>query len=452
MAKSNIHVVMVAVPGYGHVRPMRSLTRHLTQLGYPVTFITAHPFRKSFEAIPGVEFVQLQGKADFDQSNVDELWPERTTLPKDQTRFLYDLKHIFYSTLPDQHETLHSVLSRPELAEKKVVLLADLTYVGVLPMVLGSPTIRRVPIIGIGHAGLGMLSKDTAPFGMGLPSQGEEKNTELNAQMTQMMSGVQDYLKEILEPYQCAKKLPSDNPLDLWFRIHELFLQLGVPAMEPYRSDLPSSVRFVGMLLGANDKKPLPEWFDAFIVDDKSDRPLIMVTSGTLPNMDPHELIIPTIEACSSLPVRLLVCAVNASRPADLTLPDNARWAKWIPFEELFEYTSIVVSNGGFGGVSQAFAAGIPMVISGLTEDKAETGARAEATGAAINLMSQSPGVEQVRGAIQKILSDGKYKERAMELKKAYAEYDAPGSCVQAVNEMAEQFYGKANGHMNGHA
>ena len=35
---------------------------------------------------------------------------------------------------------------------------------------------------------------------------------------------------------------------------------------------------------------------------------------------------------------------------------------------------SVLVTNGGYGSVSQALAAGVPIVSAGLTEDKAEIG------------------------------------------------------------------------------
>ena len=329
-------------------------------------------------------------------------------------------------------------------------MLGDAWFAGTMPMVLGSPGARRVPLIGVCSSPLYFLSKDTAPFGSGLPSQGEEKNKEMNAGVTEMLSGVRTSLESTLASLGCIKPLPHPNPLHAMGLGHDVFLQLCIPALEPPRTDLRPDLRFIGAVSGANDQQSPPAWFEDFIVNDKSDRPLVMVSSGTLPDISANELIIPTIEACRAMPVRLVVCAVHTHKPVDFELPDNCRWAEWIPFELLFRYTSVVVTNGGYGGINQAFASGIPMIVAGVTEDKAETSARAEMTGAAINLKTQTPSKEQLCQALQTMLSTGTYREKAKELQAAYRAHDALGSVVQATNEQVVRFYGSGTSKVDG--
>lgn len=415
-------------------------------MGVAITFITGHGFRESIEAIPGVEFVCLRGVADFDISKFDDYFPERSKLPKDAFQFLWDMEHVFLGSLKDQYEVLQSVLQRPDLQRKKVVVAGDPTFCGVMPMLLGSPQTKRVPVVAVAAQPIVMQSKDTAPFGMGLPSQGVEKNQELNAGARQMQAHVQAALHKTLEPYRCTLPLRDVTLMDDLCWLHDVYLQMSVEQLEPPRSDLRPNLSFIGTLLGANDEREHPDWWEDFIVNDKSGWPLVMVSSGTLPNMSVSELIEPTIEACRDLPVRLVVCAVHASKPASFQLPENARWAEWIAFEELFKYIEasggVCITNGGYGGITQSFAAGIPMIVAGLTEDKAETTSRAEGTGAAINLRTQTPTSGQVKEALQKVLGEPMYKQKALELKKAYEDKDAVGSIVKAINEQVESFYG----------
>lgn len=453
------HVVLIALPAFGHVRPVAALATNLAALGYTVTVITGTCFKERVEAIGGVEFVPLKGKADFDfEQPLSERFPDR---PAENT-VIFDMEKIFYDGFVDQLETVKEVIERQDLLRRRTVIVQDgcklaalqvmvlaadmrTAFPGTMPIALRSPKVRHVPIIGIGHFPLGILSKDTAPFGLGLPSQGVETNMKMNEGAIEMFSGIAALERRLLEPYECAKALPTRFHFDNWVQLCDIYCQLCVPELELPRSDLPSNVRFVGTLTGHNgssSKKPHPDWFEDFVLADKTDRPLIIVSSGSLPGLNVNHLILPTIEACKDLAVRLVVCAVHVELPGGIPLPDNVRWAQWIPFEDIFPHTSLVISSGGYGGVSQAFANGIPMILAGMTEDKQHNGMLGEATGAAINLKTQTPSVEQIKTAVLEVQSNATYKQRAQELKKSYAKSDPVKQFVDAIEEVSSKFFG----------
>ncbi|KAH0370219.1 UDP-Glycosyltransferase/glycogen phosphorylase, partial [Aureobasidium melanogenum] len=272
---------------------------------------------------------------------------------------------------------------------------------------------------------------------MGLPPQSEERNLELNAKTKEMFGKVFAGAKEIMARYECPEGLAHEFVVEDMIYSADRFFQLCVPQLEYPRSDLPPNVEFTGALLGRNDNKTEPYWFDSFVRGD-DERPLVVVTSGTAASAEVEQLIVPTIEACRSLPVRVVVCAVNLHLPKDFSMPENVRVARWISFKELFKHASLVVSNGGFGGITQAFAAGVPMVVAGVTEDKMETTARAAMTGAAINLQTQTPSMEQVKQAIETMTSRTDFQEKAFEIKQAYASYDTLGIIENAVRVTAK--------------
>jgi UDP:flavonoid glycosyltransferase YjiC (YdhE family) len=327
-----------------------------------------------------------------------------------------------------------------------------------MPMSLRSPSIRHVPLIGLGHFPLGILSKDTAPMGMGLPSQGIEKNRLLNQDAIAMFASVAACERRLLEPYHCTKALPSPYHFDNWVLLCDVYFQLSVPALELPRSDLPANVRFCGALEGHNAAAGtgtnmttttalLPPWFNDFVRPSSptDSRPLILVTSGTLPGQSAHDLILPTISACATLPVRLVVCAVHVPFDPDYALPPNVRWAQWIPFEAILPYTALVVSSGGYGSITQAFAHGVPIVCAGVTEEKMHTGMLAEASGAGINLKTQTPDVEQVRAAVLEMLRNPRFSKKAEELGEAYREADPVGRLVEAIEEILDRLFSNSN-------
>ena len=96
-----------------------------------------------------------------------------------------------------------------------------------------------------------------------------------------------------------------------------------------------------------------------------------------------------------------LVVAVTGGRdPAELgRVPANARVERFIPFERLLPHVDVLVTNGGFGAVQLALAAGVPIVAAGQTEDKIEVSARVGYSGVGINLRTQTsaPGLHHRR-------------------------------------------------------
>jgi UDP:flavonoid glycosyltransferase YjiC (YdhE family) len=105
--------------------------------------------------------------------------------------------------------------------------------------------------------------------------------------------------------------------------------------------------------------------------------------------------------------------------------------APFLPFDAMLPEVSLLVTNGGYGSVSQALAAGVPIVSAGLTEDKAEIGARIGWSGAGLNLATNTPAIPVLREAIETVLAQSRYRARAAALARAFARLDA-GSAVLA--------------------
>ncbi len=92
-------------------------------------------------------------------------------------------------------------------------------------------------------------------------------------------------------------------------------------------------------------------------------------------------------------------------------LPDNVRVATYLPYDQLLPRTDVFVSNGGYGGVHYALEHGVPLVVAGTTEDKAEVTARVEWSGAGVNLRTNRPTSDQVADAVRLVLDDPGYRK-----------------------------------------
>jgi UDP:flavonoid glycosyltransferase YjiC (YdhE family) len=163
---------------------------------------------------------------------------------------------------------------------------------------------------------------------------------------------------------------------------------------------------------------------------------VVLVTQGTLANSDFGELVDPTLTALAGRD-DLLVVVTTGGRPVSaigVPLPANARVARFLPFAEILPEIDLLVTNGGYGSVCQALAAGVPIVSAGLSEDKAEVGARIGWSGAGIDLATNTPSAAALRAAIGTVLEEPRYRRRAAAMAEAFARHDTDREILAAID------------------
>jgi UDP:flavonoid glycosyltransferase YjiC (YdhE family) len=101
------------------------------------------------------------------------------------------------------------------------------------------------------------------------------------------------------------------------------------------------------------------------------------------------------------------------------------------------EHVSVYVTNGGYGGVQYALAAGVPIVAAGTTEDKAEVGNRVAYSGVGRNLRTATPTPEHVRGAVRALLDDPSYRTAAGRVALDLAGHDAAAESADLLERLA---------------
>ncbi|MFG2936703.1 nucleotide disphospho-sugar-binding domain-containing protein [Streptomyces sp. NPDC048282] len=424
-------VIVAASPIYGHFAPMHAIAADLVRRGHQVTVTTGSNYRGAVEAV-GARFAALLGAADFDGDDVAALFPEILSIAPGPEQIAFGLRHLFMDPVPDQHRTVQELLAAA--GDEPVVLLHETGFLGAWPVLLGAAGARPAAVVGLGVVPLTISSQDTAPFGLGLPPdsspEGRERNRAANTMVREAVFGsTQEHLVKVLA--SCGATEPVPFVMDGMSRLPDRFLQLSIAQLDYPRGDLPDSIRYVGALpAGPGRASELPEWWD----EVASARRVVVVSQGTAANVDFTELVQPTLDALADLDVLVIA---TLGREAELErVPANARVAEFIPFDDLLPHTDVLVSNGGFGGVQQALGHGVPMVLAGQTEDKTEVTARAAWAGAAINLATQRPQAQDVRAAVEKVLTEAACRERAAELAAEYARHDALTAIHETVLEL----------------
>ena len=219
--------------------------------------------------------------------------------------------------------------------------------------------------------------------------------------------------------------------------LSDAYLQLSVPSFEFPRKRLPGTVHFVGTPPIIPNQAPVPPWAG----DLDGTRKVALVTQGTVANHDFGLLVAPALEALADEP-DLLVVVTTGGRPVDAipgVIPSNGRVASYLPFEWILPKTDVFVTNGGYGSVNQAISFGIPIVSAGLTEDKPAVNARVAWSGVGIDLATNQPDPNILRGAVRAVLEEPRYRMRAASMADEFTKYNTRSLIVRIITGAARQ-------------
>lgn len=203
----------------------------------------------------------------------------------------------------------------------------------------------------------------------------------------------------------------------------------GLAALDYPRSDLPATTHYVGAIRTsppAASGRP-PWWADVL----ESRVPVVHVTQGTL-NVDPEDLLRPTMVGLADAAV-LVVAATGRTDGSTLPfpVPANARVAGMVDYNELLPLTSVMITNGGWGGVLLALSHGIPLIVAGGDIDKPEIAARVAYSGAGVDLRTGTPSPAKIAAAYRRVAADPSFRAAASRLAEDFARAGGAGEVVE---------------------
>lgn len=409
--------LLTSTPAHGHVVPLLQLARHLVARGDRVRFLTSARYAERV-LTSGAEFLPLPDDGDVDLDDADGAFPERRALTG-PAAIRFDMLNLFVRPAAAQLRAVEDALAA-----------APVDAVLTEPLFFGAALLQRrarderPPIVALGIFPLGIKSRDTAPFGLGvapLPGPvGRLRNAVLAVVAERFVFGAVQREAEGVSLREVGTTLGGFF-MD-WPRRADAVVQLSVSAFEYPRRDLPATVHFIGPLPASSTDGELPDWW----AELDGTRPVVHVTQGTISNSDFTQLVLPTIEALEA--AEAVVVVSTGGRPRDALpaeMPANVRVAEYLPYPLLLPRSDVLVTNGGFGGVQQALAHGVPIVVAGQTEDKIEVSARVAWSGAGIDLKTNRPTAAQVRTAVERVLREDGFRRAAERLARDYAA--APG-------------------------
>jgi len=395
-------IIIAGFPAQGHVTPLLAVAENFVKRGDEVRFITGSLFADKVAAT-GATYVPLPAEADFDDQPLAERFPERAKL-KGLKAGVFDVEHVFARPAKSQYETIVAALA----AKPADVVIAESVFVGA-SFLLQRPRSARPAVVMCGVIPLSITSRDTAPFGLGLPPA-RVLNRPRNAALVVIVGRVVQQANRTLNALH-REVHGSDIPWTFidWGRYADALVQFTVRSFEYARSDEPSTVAFVGPLSATGSRASLPEWWS----DLDGTRPVIHVTQGTVANTDYDQVIAPALRALADDDVLVVITTGGRSVSTLAPLPPNARAATYLPYDELLPRTSVFVTNGGYGGVQHALRYGVPIVATGGKEDKPEVGARIAWSGVGRRIRSERPTPRALRRDILAVLNQPRYRQAA---------------------------------------
>ena len=421
-------VLLAAIPSEGHFNPLTSLAKYLQEAGCDVRWYTSEIFAQKLQklAIPHFPFVHAM---DVNSQNLDQLFPERLLINDPLARVNFDI----INGLGKRCNEFYADIQEIQKSFPFELFICD-------SMFPATPLIKykmNIPVVAIGVLPLAEESVDVPPYGMALlPAVNEEEMVQ-HAELRGLVNEV--FFKESIAYYDAVMQenglsIAKSMLTNLLIKEADLYLQIGTPGFEYFRSDLGANVHFIGALFPYVAQKERVLWFDERL---KQYQKVLLVTQGTV-EKDVKKIIEPTLEAFKDTDV-LVIATTGGSGTAALKekyAGENFIIEDFIPFEDIMPYANALITNGGYGGTLLGIKHKLPVIAAGVHEGKNEICARIGYFNCGINLHTETPSAGEIKNAAEEIIANDLYKNNVLKLSEEINSYDSTALIAQHITEL----------------
>jgi glycosyltransferase, MGT family len=218
---------------------------------------------------------------------------------------------------------------------------------------------------------------------------------------------------EVIAEYRSQWKLPlHSHPNDGYSQLAQLSQH---PAeFEFPRQNLPPHFHFTGPYHNRKTRKPV-----SFPFEQLTDKPLIYASMGTVQNRL-LEVFQTIASACEGLDAQLVISLGGGATPESLPkLPGNPIVVGYAPQLELLQKATLTITHAGMNTTLESLSNGVPMVAIPVMNDGQGVAARIAYTGVGEVVSLKELSVTKLRSAIEKVLTQESYKQRAIEMQEA---------------------------------
>ena len=396
-SREPLHIILIALGSAGDVHPPVGIGRALLARGHRVTLATNPYFEKLVRGV-GLEFSPLDTGEDFEKEiRNPDLWHPTKSFRVVARKLMLPYMPLVYSLIEQRHVPGRTVVAAPGTAfgariarEKPGVPLATFHL---QPSLLRS--LHETPVMGI-----------------------PDVITPLPRPLKAMMFWLIDRLvidKELapgVNAYRAQLGLPPVRRLFKdWLHSPDLVINLFPEWYSPPQPDWPPNTRHTGFpLFDEAGVREIPAAVAEFL---DAGEPPIVFTAGSAMALA-GRFLTDSAEICRRLDRRgILLTQFPDQVPPGL--PPTVKHFDYIPFSQVLPRAAAFVHHGGIGTTAQAFAAGLPQLVTPFAHDQPDNAHRVKQLGAGDFVLPRQYAAKGLE-AIKRLIEAPEIKRRCQEL------------------------------------
>lgn len=410
-------ILFATMPMDGHFNPLTGIAMHFKANGHDVRWYCSQTYEDKLQKL-GIHLYSYKRAREVNSQNLHQLYPEISKL-KGSKGIKYAFEKIFLDNIANHFLDVKEIY---ENEFKFDMLFCDGAFYA-LQMI--NEKIGK-PVYVFGPSPILATSKDTPPNFIGFTPA----RTIIGRKIHRLMRFFMDRMvftdgQKVYNNMRKSQGLPPYNSSfwDISTDSSTLYFQSGIPEFEYYRSDLSPKVKFVGALLPYKNGSGLifkqPEKLKQY-------EKVILISQGTIDNINQNKLIIPALEALKDKNYLLIVTTgnINTEELRKKYNQPNIIIEDFIDFDYLLDYTDLYITNGGYGGVMLSLSKGVPMLAAGITEGKNDINAHIRYFKVGIDLRTENPTPDKIKIKTEEILEDKTFKNNASRLQLLLGNYN----------------------------
>lgn len=410
-----MNILFATMPFDGHFNPLTGIAMHLRAAGHDVRWYAGPSYGSRLERL-GIPHFPFKRAREINGDTIADHFPERARL-RGMALIRFDGRHIFVGNTTYFFEDLREL----DAAFPFDVLICDMGFFAM--RLVKAKLGKRVYAVDIAPSG--ESDPDLPPNFVGMqPARtplGRLAHRALGALMERVAMG--DASADLNAMLAAQGLLPFRGPLlDVPYHSPDLVFLSGVPGFAYPRRNPNPKARFVGALLPyqASVAQPFPH-------PEKlsRDKPVILISQGTVDNKDPGKLIVPALEALKDTNA-LLIVATGHSKTTELRRAypqDNVIIEDYVDFAHVLDHADLFICNGGYGSILLSLSHAVPVLSAGVREGKNDVNAHVDHFEVGIDLRTESPKPSDIRRAAERLLSEPRWKRNVARLRDEFSAY-----------------------------